>query len=219
MTTPTDGTTVQPEAQANGQQTSAQAVASAPAGGEMVAKARLDGALLKIQELTLRIQTLTDELTKKDQEIGRMSGEQTQKVTEWEAKQGEFTKKITAYESEKSTHAEQLQKLELERLKIKLLTEAGKPQLFAVMDVIQGNDEASLKASIDKLGSFAEAISRTRESELLAGVTLISTNPKSTESPLPADDAGWQTYINGFELGSPERAKAFESWHNHIFKQ
>src|SRR5512138_1634412 len=81
-------------------QPSAQTPATQPAGVEMVEKKRLDGALQKIEELTLANRVLTDRLTALTQSESSLRADLTQKESLWNAQQSEFTTKLTTAQTE-----------------------------------------------------------------------------------------------------------------------
>src|SRR6185503_9920145 len=106
-------------------QTPAQSSAAAPEG--FVEAARINGALAKIQELTLLNRTLTDRLTAATQSENSLKADLTQKESLWTAQQGEFTTKLTNAEQEKATLAKQVEEGKALRLKMKIVDELKSP--------------------------------------------------------------------------------------------
>ena len=53
---------------------------------------------------------------------------------------------------------------------------------------------------------------KEREQQLLAGVTPAPAATTSVTKPLPTTPQDWQTYVNSFPMGSPEREQAYEQW-------
>ena len=206
------------EAQGN-PQPSAQAATPGSSPEGFVEAKRLNGALQKIQELTLLNQTLTERLTARDKDFSNLQADVTQKEAAWTASQGEYTKKLESAESERTQLNVELAKSNALKLKLKLISELQAPQLYSVIDVISDTtDEAAMKAQIQKLAGFANQIAQSREKELTAGVTTIPQGP-SAQPQLPTTDEGWSQYISKFEFGTVEYQKAMESWHSWLFNQ
>lgn len=206
------------EAQGN-PQPSAQTPASGSAPEGFVEQKRLNGALQKIQELTLLNQTLTERLTARDRDFSNLQADLTQKEASWTASQSEFTSKLASAETERSQLNAELAKSNALKLKLKLIGELNAPQLYSVIDVISDTgDEAAMKAQIEKLAGFANQIAQSREKELTAGVTTIPQGPQAAPQ-LPTTNEGWQALINGLPFGSPDYQKAMEGWHSWLFNQ
>jgi hypothetical protein len=191
------------------------APASAPEG--FVEIARLNGALQKIQELTLLNKTLTERHTELSGKYTTAQADLVQKESVWNAQQSEFTTKLGSADKAIADLTAKQAAAEALRLKLKFIEEAKAPQLYAVMDVIPDTtDEAVLKASIQKLAAFAGQIATTREKELTAGV--IPAEQRSEGPAAPTTDEEWDKLVNSLPFGSPERSKAMEKWHAWLFK-
>ena len=202
----------------NAAPTSAQAPAAPAAGAEMVEKKRLDGALQKIEELTLVNRTLTEQLNAIKGEKVALMAEYGQKETAWTAQQSEFTTKLTSAEAEKTQLATELAAAKALKLKMKIVQELNAPSLYNVLDVVpDSQDEAVLRPALQKLAQFAGTIAQTREQELLSGVTRTEKAPENNVQ-LPNSDEGWTNYINGLQFGSPEYQQAMDAWHKWLFK-
>ena len=198
-------------------QPSAPAPSSGSAPEGFVEQKRLNGALQKIQELTLLNQTLTERLTARDKDFTNLQADLTQKEAAWGASQSEFTSKLASAESEKSQLNLELAKSNALKLKLKLIGELNAPQLYSVIDVISDtSDEAAMKAQVEKLAGFANQIAQSREKELTAGVTTIPQAP-GAQAQLPTTDEGWQDYISKLQFGTVEYQKAMEGWHSWLF--
>lgn len=198
-------------------QPSATAVTSGAAPEGFVEKKRLDGALQKIEELTLANRVLTDRVNALTGEKATLMADYGQKESAWTAQQSEFTTKLASAETEKTQLNSELAKSNALKLKLKLINELKAPQLFSVIDVIaDGTDEAAMKAQIEKLAGFATQIAQTREKELTAGVTTIVTNPEQTVQ-LPTTDEGWKALVDGLQFGTPEYQNAMNGWHSWLF--
>jgi len=205
-------------ASANQVSAASQSPAAAGAPDGFVEVARLNGALAKIQELTLANRTLTDQLNAKSTEVGALQAQIAQKEAEWQAQSGEFTSKLAAADTEKAGLSSQLTEYQVRQQKVKLITELGRPELLAILDVIPNGDEAAMRASITNLANFAAGISTKREQELVSGILPI-VDLNQNASKLPTTEEGWTSYINSFPLGSAERKSAFDAWHTSLIQQ
>ena len=216
MTTGTNGT----DGQGAATQTSAPVTQAPPAQAPegFVEIARLNGALAKIQELTLANRTLTEQLAAKDQSVGSIQAQLAQKEAEWNAQAGEITKQLETANSEKTTMASKLSEYDAMQLKLKIIGELGQPSLYSILGVIPNiADEAALRAQITGLATFANDLVQKRETELVTGVLPITPPPGNKQ--LPTTEEGWQQHINSYALGSIERQKAFEAWQQFLFAQ
>jgi hypothetical protein len=212
MPEPTE-TTGQPE---NGTQASstAQPVTPAQETGEMVPKARLDGALAKIQELTLANRALAEQIATKDIQLGDL----TAKVTTLEAEKGQLVGQHTTALKElndKYTDAQgQLAQKEALERKLSAIKTSGHPELLAIIDSlpVAEDDEKQLQV-INNMAAFATDLVKKREAELLAGTTDGSSGIGAIHAKdKPTTSEGWQAYINSLPLGSKERQAAFDEW-------
>ena len=209
-----------------GQATSTPPSAAAPTQPSAVATpegfveiARLNGALAKIQELTLANRDLTEKVAAAQQNAGSLQGDIAQKVAGWQAMQSEFEAKLQGAEQEKSQLNSQLAAYKAMELKMKIIGEMKKPELYSILGVIPDTtDETALRKSIESLASFATSLTAAREKELLAGITTVENNTQTKAAELPSTNEGWQAYVNNLPLGSPERAAAMDAWHKQLFE-
>ena len=214
----TESTSVPGSAAQSSAQATTQSSAAAPEG--FVEKARLDGALTRIQELTLANRSLTDQLTAANQKIGSLESDGAQKAATWQAQQSEFETKLQGAEQEKSQLNSRLSGFEATQLKLKVIKELKRPELVDILDVIPDiADEAQLREKIVSLANFASTLTQKREQELLAGETHVENNANTKAANLPSSNEGWQSYVNSLPLGSPERQEAMNAWHAQLFKQ
>lgn len=217
MPEPTTGTTDPNTTQSSTDGGTPGTTIQVPAG--FVEKARLDGALLKIQELTLANRSLTDQLAAKDQAIGSLQAQQAQKETEFVAKVGEHSTSISTLTAENADLASQLAKFKSLEAKVKAINELKRPELFSILDTIpDAQDDAQLKASLTKLASFADELRQKRETELLAGVTHTETQPGGGLPAMPADEKGWMALVESKPFGSKERDKVWQDYFNFVAK-
>lgn len=190
--------------------------ASSPAP-EMVPAARLNGALAKIQELTLALQAKDRLLAERDQQIASLSSDMAGREANLKNEVGEKSRTLETTVTENARLKDQLAKLEMYQRKVKIASELQIPGLLDILDVIpDAEDDEKQKAVMQRFGQFAGNISKARESEILAGNTGTTLQPV-TQAAAPSTPEGWSALVNSHPLGSPERAKAMEAWRKWEF--
>ncbi len=190
----------------------------APSAGDNL-QLRLNGALAKIQELTLTNQSLTALLAQKDQQIASLSSEGATREAGLKAEVGEKERSKATLTAENARLSTELQTLRAFKLKAELANELAVPGIFEILDVIPDADgKEAQKAIMERFSKFAGSISQAREAQLLAG----NTGPAATQSPsaavAPSTPEGWSELVNKLPLGSPERAEAMSKWQQAAFK-
>ncbi len=209
-------------AEANSQQPQAETQKTASSGAPegYVQVERLNGALKKIEELTLTNRSLHEQLVAANTRLGELQAQGTQKEAEWTAKAGEHGKSLKAMSDERDTLQQQIAEQQAQIAKIKMIGELGHYPLLAIADQIPLHaDEAKQKEAIERMAAFMKALVDGREKELTAGNTVVSTQPEVTVSKLPVTAAAWEKYINSLPLLSPERQKAFDDFFEWSMKQ
>jgi hypothetical protein len=186
---------------------------------DMVPVARLNGALAKIQELTLALQEKERLIAQRDQQLASFSSEMAGREAGLKGEVSEKTRTLEATVAENARLKSQLAKLEAYQRKVKIASELQVPGLLDILDVIpDAEDEAQQKAVMQRFGQFAGNISKARESEILAGHTGTTLQPLS-QAAAPATPEGWSALVNSHPLGSPERAKALDAWRQWEFSK
>jgi hypothetical protein len=183
----------------------------------MVEKKRLDGALQKIEELTLSQKALAETGTTKDQTLAQRDA----KIAELEAqKQAEIAKYDTMLQdlNAKYLNAQnELSKGAALQRKLKAITASGHTELLAIVDTLpaEASDEDQLK-TVERFYGFAQNLVKAREKEILAGVTdgaggTGAGNGGGTP-PVPQNDDEWTKKINSLPVGSKERQAAWDAY-------
>lgn len=183
-----------------------------PAG--YVEKGRLDGALQKIQELTLANRALQDQLAAKDTAFGQLQAQLTEKETLAQAQVGEKAKEVETLQARMNELSKTSAEYAALQRKLNAIKTLGRPELISIMDVLPtaDTDEAQVEA-MKTIAAFAAKQSQARESELLAGLTKTEVPPThKQQDTLPTDAQDWNAYIEKFPLGSAERQAAMEGW-------
>ncbi len=179
-------------------------------------KARFDGQVRKIEELTLRARDLEGQLAAKTSEIEQLRAQLSLKDTEKTAAVGERDKTIQELTTSKTSIDGELARLRGLELKVKVAREMGRPDLLRVLDTIPSmTDEAALKTVLGTLSEYADSAVREREKQLLSGVTP-PINGGAKGAGVPASEKEWQEHINSLPLGSKERAKAHDDYWNWL---
>lgn len=175
-------------------------------------KKRFDGAILKIQELTLKSRETDADLAKKVSEIEQLQAQLGIKDVEKTAAVSERDRQLQSY-------VEKTQQLEMElkekkalELKLKVIKKLNRPELLKILDHIPAlEDEATLETVMKDFAGFADDLVTQRESQLMSGITPgVGAGAQSPSKP--ASSEGWQEYINGLTLGSKERTKALDEY-------
>lgn len=180
-------------------------------------KARFDGQVRKIEELTLRNRDLESQLAEKSSEIEQLRAQLALKDTEKSAAVGERDKTIQELVTSKSSLEEELARLRALALKVKVAKDIKRPDLLPVLDTIPDmSDEEALKNVLTTLSSYADNLVRERERQLLAGVTPAISAGAAEAPGVPKSEQEWQQFINSLPLGSKERGKAFDDYWNWL---
>ena len=175
-------------------------------------KKRFDGAILKIQELTLKSRETEAELAKKASEIEQLQAQLGLKDVEKTAAVGERDKQLQQYVTTSQQLQAELKALKALELKVKVVKKLNRPELLKIIDHIPAlEDEATLETVMKDFAGFADDLVSNREKQLLAGVTPgVGAGAQTPSRPATAE--GWESYINGLTLGSKDRAKALDEY-------
>ena len=175
-------------------------------------KKRFDGAVLKIQELTLKSRQIEAELAKKASEIEQLQAQLGLKDVEKTAAVGERDKQLQTYATTVQQLEAQLKALKALQLKIQVARKLNRPEVLRIIDSIPAlDDEATLEAVMKDFLGFADDAAASREKQLLAGITP-GVGAGAQAPSRPATPQGWEELINGLPLGSRERARALDEY-------
>ena len=109
-----------------------------------VPEARLTGALQKIQELTLTIKSLQDQLSAANTRVGELQAQAQSKETEWSAKVGEGSQALQAMTGERDSLKADNARLQAELDKAKIVGELKHFSLLPILDQIPSDPIASV---------------------------------------------------------------------------
>ncbi len=182
---------------------------SAPDG--FIEQKRFTGAIQKIQTLTEELRTKDQELAAYNSQIEQLKNELAVKDAEAQAGYGERDKQLESALLEKQTILSETDALKGKLRKIDMAKELGHPELVNIIDTIPTfeDDELQKKAMEDIL-SFSDAQVKAREETLLAGLT-----PPVSAAPVgdakPASNEAWQAAIDT-EPDPTKRNALFDEW-------
>ena len=182
-----------------------------PAG--YVEKARLDGALQKVQELTLANRTLTEQLAVALSQVGQTQGTVAQKDAEQAALTSGHASALQALQTKLDDATKVIAANATEKMKIDALKAINRPELIAILDSLPvGADIEATKIAYQKIASFGDSLSHKREAELLAGVTTTTGQGGPITPPEPTTEKDWIAYVNAQPFGSPARQQAWDKY-------
>jgi hypothetical protein len=174
-------------------------------------KARYDGLVRKVEQLTLNNRDLTTQLEQRTSEIEQYKAQLSLKDVEKQAAIGERDRKITEITTSQSQSQSELEELRALRLKVNVINELKRPELLKIAAKIPNiTDPEALKSIFADMASFADDAAMEREKQLKAGMTTtVAGNQKTVTTPMTQD--AWLEHINSLPLG-PERDKAYEGF-------
>jgi len=191
----------------------AQTPPGAPEG--YIEKARFDGLVRKVEELTLANRAATEQLALKTSEIEQLKGQLTVKETEKTVAVGERDKLLQDKVQQLSSMEAELAELRGVKLKLEVAKELGRPELMKIIDRIPNlTDKEALKTVMGDFATFADDLVKEREKQLLAGIT--PPVSQSAAKALPASNQAWEAHVNSLPLGSPERTKAMDDYYTWL---
>ena len=181
-------------------------------------KRRFDGAILKIQELTLKQREVEAELAKKASEFEQLQAQLGIKDVEKLAAVGERDKQLQQYITKSQQQETELKNLKALELKVKVAKKLNRPELLKIIDRIPAlEDEETLEVVMKDFLGFADELVASREQQLLAGVTP-GVGVGAQAPAKPSSGKGWEDYINGLPLGSKDRVAALNEYGDWLEK-
>ena len=192
------------------QQTPAPRVTSPPEG--FIEKGRFDGAIRKVEELTLANRELNAQLTQRASEYEQLDAQLGIKDTEKVVAISERDKRLQEALTQNQELSSKVVDLQALALKVKVAKELGHPELLELADTIPNlTDEEALKTVMSDVMRFAETQVQAREQQLMAGVGP-PPGPGNAVVDSPQSKEGWEEHVNTLPLGSPERARAMDKY-------
>jgi len=179
-----------------------------------VEQARFSGAIKKIEELTLEVRSLKEQLGTKTSEIEQLNTQLATKDVEKTVAVGERDKNLETILKKNADMEKELADLRGYKAKVETAKELGHPELIGILDRIPNmEDPGVLKDVMSDFVNFREAGIKEREQTLLSGYTP-PTPPVGTTTDTPQSDKEWEKHVNSLPLGSKERQQAFDNWYD-----
>ena len=176
-------------------------------------KARYDGLVRKVEELTLANRSANEQLAAKTSELEQLRSQLVVKDAEKSASVGERDKLLQSITQEKTALETKLTELQGLALKVDVINELGRPELLKIANRLPSmTDKEALKVVLQDFAGFADELVQKREKDLLAGVTPALSGAGNVRTGLPASDSEWDRHIIAFQLGSRERAQAMDDY-------
>lgn len=187
----------------------AAAVAVTPAGAPdgYIELNRYNGLMVKVQSQVGDISALTGQLATANATIGDLKAQLLLKETETAVTLVARDKQLNDVVTSKSELETELAELRALKLKVKVATDIGHPELVKVFASMPNlTDEAALTTVMTSFTSFGSEMVRAREAQLLGGIT--PPIGSVTVAPVtPSSHDAWNKVINAAPLGSAERKK------------
>lgn len=182
-------------------------------------KARFDGALRKIEQLTLENRRLNDELVTLTSKSEQLASQLSLKDTEKNVAIGERDKRLQETMTSMSGIQGQLAELQALKLKVDVTKKMGRTDLMPILDSIPNmTDATALEAVLTTFAEFTDGRVKAREKELMAGITPgVSSQQAGPTAPSTPD--AMMKHIEALPLGSKERQKAMDQLWEMQMKQ
>ena len=181
-------------------------------------KARYDGQVRKLEQLTLANRELQAQLDQKSSEIEQLKAQLGIKDTEKQVAVGECDKRLQETLKLNSELQAELDKLRALKAQVEVAKEIGHFEILRLSDSLPAvTDKEVLKTVMSDFIGFAEEQVKRREQQLMAGITApagVNAAPSA-----PSSKKGWEEHINSLPLGSKERQKALDDYGDWLFKQ
>jgi hypothetical protein len=177
-------------------------------------KARYDGLVRKVEELTLTNRTLNDQLGTKTSELEQLRSQLVVKDAEKSASVSQRDQLLQSITQEKTALEGELADLRGLKLKVEAIQELGRPELLRVAHRIPGmTDKEALKVVLQDFAGLVDEQVSAREKQLLAGVTPAVSSAGNVKAADPSSEQDWERLINAKPLGSRERQQAFDQYY------
>jgi hypothetical protein len=174
-------------------------------------KARYDGLVRKVEQLTLANRDLVTQLDTRASETEQFRSQLSIKDVEKLAAVGERDKKIAELFTAQTSQNSELNELKSLKLKIDVINKMGRPDLLRIADKLPAmTDPEAMQAIFADMASFADAAADGRERQLKSGMTLSPSGPQKTQVAMASHEA-WNKHIDSLPLGT-EREKARDEY-------
>ena len=184
-----------------------------PAG--YIEKARFDGLVRKVEELTLANRKLQEDLQGKTSQVEQLSANISLKDTEKSAAVGERDNQIQTLTQASLEKDAELKRLRALELKLQVVNEMNRGDLVPLLSHIPDMEDAeALKATLGTFADFTDTAVRAREQQLTSGVLPVGGGITQADTQ-PSTREAWNKEINNLPVGSKERnakVQEFGAW-------
>jgi hypothetical protein len=175
-------------------------------------KTRFDGAIQKIEQLTITNRSLQADLATKTSEIEQLKQQLSQGDIEKTVAVGERDKRLQELLTTNQTLESENASLKALRLKLEVAKELNRPDLVAILDNVPNlTDKEALTNVMSTFSNWADNLVQQREQQLSIGITP-PVSAHQTPPQKPSTSEGWQRHINSLPVGSQERQTALNEW-------
>jgi len=173
-----------------------------------VEKARFDGLVRKVEELTLTNRAFNEQLTQLSSEKEQLTGQLAIKDVDKTVAVGEYQKQIEVAIQTQTEQAKELSELRALKAKMELVRKHNAGHLIPILDRIPFLEDAeAMETVFTDFLNWGDNIAKTREKELLAGYTPSGAGPAEKPDTTPKTKESWLTHIQ-----KQTGADAQEAW-------
>ena len=188
-----------------------------PAGDNW--KARYDGLVIKVQELSLANQTLTGQLAQQSSVVEQLKAQLSIKDTEKSVAVGERDTRLQTALTENTTLTSELNSLRALKMQVEVANELGHPELMQIASSLpMMTDKEAMKTVMSSLSDFTAQQVKARETQLMSGMTP-GVGGGGSAPAAPSTQASWLERINSLQLGSKDRQKAMDDYGDFLERQ
>jgi len=179
-----------------------------------IEKARFDGLVRKVEELTLTNRAVNAQLTQLSSEKEQLTGQLAIKDVDKTVAVGEYQKQIEAAIHTQTEQATELSELRALKAKMELVRKHNAGHLIPILDRIPFLEDAeAMETVFTDFLNWGENIAKTREKELLAGYTPAASGPVEPVITTPTSKEGWEAHIEKQTGPAAEKAwKQYWEW-------
>ena len=161
-----------------------------------IEKARFDGLVRKVEELTLTNRAVNEQLTQLSSEKELLTGQLAIKDVDKSVAVGEYQKQIEAAIQTQTQQASELGELRALKAKMELVRKHNAGHLIPILDRIPYLEDAeAMETVFTDFLNWGDNIAKTREKELLAGYTPSGAGPAEPTNTTPTTKESWLAHI------------------------
>jgi hypothetical protein len=179
-----------------------------------IEKARFDGLVRKVEELTLTNRAVSEQLTQLSSEKELLTGQLAIKDVDKSVAVGEYQKQIEAAIQTQTQQASELGELRALKAKMELVRKHNAGHLIPILDRIPYLEDAeAMETVFTDFLNWGDNIAKTREKELLAGYTPSGSVPAETPDTTPKTKENWLAHIQKQTGADAQKAwKEYWEW-------